>query len=185
MNDKEHPPRDNSSPERKSDGFAVATADWADEERLAALSRLLHRIRGAFGMDVVFVSQFAEGRRYFRFVEADPGAKDIVQVGASDPLEESYCQRVVDGRLPEAIPDAQDNPAAAALPVTKAIGLGAHLSVPIHLSDGELFGTLCCFSRTAQPSLGSKEAVALRELARFVATAIEAGQKKRALRPPR
>ena len=130
-------------------------------------------------MDVVFVSQFQGGRRFFRYVDAEADAAEIVRVGASDPLEESYCQRVVDGRLPEVIPNAQELPEAAKLAATKAVGVGAHLSVPITLSDGEIFGTLCCFSRRAQPSLSAKDALALRELARFVSKTIDAGRLKR------
>jgi GAF domain-containing protein len=169
----------NGSPRDASKPFTVATADGADDVRLAVLSRLLARIRAAFGMDVVFVSRFENGRRVFTHVDALPLARDLIKAGSSDPLEDSYCQRIVDGRLPQAIPDAQALPEAAQLAATAAVGVGAHLSVPIRLRDGQIFGTLCCFSRAPHPGLGEPDAAALRQLAEFVARTIDSGRRRR------
>lgn len=152
--------------------FAVATADWSDDIRLATISRLLERVRLAFGMDVVFVSQFTNDRRVFRYVNASESAQQLLSVGGSDPLEESYCKRVVDGRLPEVIQNAQELPEANALPVTQAINLGGHLSVPIQLGSGGVFGTLCCFSQRPHPELEERDAVVLREVAAVLAKTI-------------
>lgn len=173
-----HPGTQESAAVESDDlGMTVVTADWADEARLNALRKLLRRVREAFGMDVVFVSQFLQGRRVFRHVEASEADTDWLKIGQSDPLEESYCQRVVDGRLPQAIPDARTFPATAAMPVTHEADIGAHLSVPIRLDDGRVFGTLCCFSHQAHPSLNSADAVALSELAGIVAKTLVARKK--------
>lgn len=153
--------------------FVVATADGSDEQRLAALTRLLRKVREALHMDVVFVSEFVHGRRVFRHVDARAGEPDVVAVGGSDPLEESFCLRVVDGRLPRAIGNARSHPQASRMPATHKVGIGAHLSVPVVLSDGRVFGTLCCFSHRAQPGLGDREASALQSVARLVASTIE------------
>jgi GAF domain-containing protein len=153
--------------------FVVVTADGSEEERLEALTRLLHKVREALHMDVVFVSEFTHGRRVFRHVDAAPGEPDHVTVGGSDPLEESFCLRVVDGRLPRAIRNARANPKAAHLPATQQIGIGAHLSVPVVLRDGRVYGTLCCFSHRSQPGLGDREVEALQSVARLVAVTIE------------
>ena len=119
------------------------------------LSRGLHAIRTHLHMDVGFISEFVENRRYFRFVDA--AEQDaIICVGQSDPLEESYCQRVVDGRLPELLHDACLHPEALTLPATRALPVGAHLSVPIRLKNGRVFGTLCCFSSRADHSLTAR-----------------------------
>lgn len=153
--------------------YAVATPDGSSHTRLEAISKLLRRVRQAFRMDVVFVSEFTGGLRVFRHVDAAAHAAGIVQQGAGDPLEESYCQRVVDGRLPRAIPDASAVPEARALPATQQIPIGAHLSVPIVLHGGAIYGTLCCFSRAPQSALGGSDAQALEAIADLIAAGID------------
>ena len=108
--------------------------------------------RSFLGMDVAFIGEFTPDSRIFRYVD---GAADCpgVRVGAGDAREESYCQRVVDGRLPELIPDARLMPAAAQLAVTTTLPVGAHLSVPILLSDGSVYGTFCSFAHTGRDDL--------------------------------
>ena len=153
--------------------FAVATSDEASRLCYDAVRTLLKQVRDALHMDVVFVSEFVDGERLFRCVDTAAGEDSVVVEGHSDPLEQSYCLRVVDGRLPQAIPDAMSSPAALALPATRAVRIGAHLSVPIVLRTGEVFGTLCCFSHQAQPSLGSADAAALSAIAELIAAGID------------
>lgn len=136
------------------------------------LSRSLHAIRTHLNMDVGFISEFVDDRRYFRYVDA--AEQDaIICVGQSDPLEESYCQRVVDGRLPELIHDACLNAEALAVPATLALSIGAHLSVPILLRNGRIFGTLCCFSLRADHSLTERDLAMLRVVSEMLAGHIE------------
>lgn len=121
---------------------------------------------------MAFVSEFANGRRIFRQIDTHLDSPPIT-VGGSGPLDESYCQRVVDGRLPELIPDAKLLPAALELAVTAALPVGAHISVPIRLRDGRLFGTFCCFSFAADPSLQNRDLAMMRVFADFAAQQIE------------
>jgi len=46
-------------------------------------------------------------------------------------LEATYCQRVLDGRLPNVIPDVRADARAASLPITEAGNIGAFASVPL------------------------------------------------------
>ena len=132
----------------------------------------LQSVRRLIGMEVAFISEFKEGRRVFRYV--DSLSEDLpVRVGASDPLEDSFCQRVVDGRLPELMHDASRVAEARTLAVTAALPVGAHLSVPIRLSDGRVYGTFCCFSRCADDSLGERDVKTLRCFADMTARFIE------------
>lgn len=125
---------------------------------------ILHAVRQHLKMEVAFVSEFTNGRRVFRYVDAS-WPKNPVRVGEGDPLEDSYCQRVVDGRLPELLTDAQTNPVAAELPATFDIPVGAHMSVPIRLSDGSVYGTFCCFSRSSDASLNLRDLSLMRVFA--------------------
>lgn len=138
----------------------------------ASLLQMLAAIRRHLKMDVAFISEFSDGKRVFR--QVDPQTPDNpVQPGAGDPLEASFCQRVVDGRLPELIPDARLNPVAAALPPTHALPVGAHLSVPIRMQDGSVYGTFCCFSHGADNSLDERDLNMMRVFADVAGELIE------------
>lgn len=126
----------------------VATSDSADPELPAAVPEVLKLLRKRLGMDVAFVSQIADDRRTFMAVDSAPGFAPL-QAGMSDPVEESWCQRVVEGRLPEVMADAAPYIASGAAP-DPGFAIGTHLSTPVRLSDGAVYGTLCCFSRGVQ-----------------------------------
>lgn len=136
------------------------------------VAQALRSVRELLGMRVAFISEFSDGQRIFRHVDSEPGYAPIV-VGGADPLEESYCQRVVDGRLPELITDACELPEALTLAATRALPVGAHLSVPIRFSDGHLFGTFCCFSTHAERSLNERDLGTMRLFARLVGGILE------------
>ena len=59
----------------------------------------LRAIRAHLGMEVAFISEFVGDERVFRVVDSESPACPV-QVGSRGPLRDSYCQRVVDGRLP-------------------------------------------------------------------------------------
>ncbi len=126
----------------------VATCDACDPDLPATIGEVLKLLRARLGMDIAFVSQLANGRRTFKAVDCAPDFAPI-QAGMSDPVEESWCQHVVEGRLPELMVDASRYIASGQAPAT-AIPIGTHLSTPVRLSDGTVYGTLCCFSRGVQ-----------------------------------
>lgn len=136
------------------------------------VAQALHSVRELMGMRVAFVSEFLQERRIFRYVDADADFTPI-GVGGSDPLEDSYCLRVVDGRMPELIRDARELPQALTLAATLALPVGAHLSVPIRFSDGKVYGTFCCFSTHAEPSLNERDLATMRLFARLVGSILE------------
>lgn len=137
----------------------------------STVDRMLRAIREHLGMDVAFVSEFRQVDRVFRHVDARGGSP--IQRGDAVPLENGYCQRVVDGRLPELIPNAQRDEAAAALPETAAIPIGAHLAVPIRVAGGRVYGTLCCFSFTPDESLGERDLALVQVFAELLAQQID------------
>lgn len=91
----------------------------------AVLNRLLRSARLQLGMEIAFISHFENGHRTFRHVNKAAGL-EIVKVGDSDPLELSYCQLVVDGRLPQLMQNARDYPMALDLKVTRQLGIGGN-----------------------------------------------------------
>lgn len=123
----------------------VATADQSDDMLDRTITEVLKTLRDRMNMDVVFCSEFVDGRRVFRQV-ATNGARQTISVGGSDQLEQSWCQRVVDGRLPRFMADARADPVARALMDQLPFPIGTHISTPIVLKNGEVYGTLCSFS---------------------------------------
>lgn len=146
-----------------------------------SLPRLLSTIRKHLDMDVAFISEIADGRRLFRHVDASD-VETRIQQGGSDPAEKSYCLRVIDGRLPELMPDACLNVEALTLAATRALPVGAHLSVPIRLSDGRIYGTFCCFSYSPNATLTERDLKMMRVFAEMVGEHI---QEEMALRQER
>lgn len=144
-------------------------ADFGENELVQDALRI---IRTHLGMEVAFVSELTGSTRYFRFVDTALDAPPI-KVGDSGPLEESFCQRVIDGRLPELITDAWLIPTAMELAVTTALPVRAHLSVPIRLSSGHTFGTFCCFSSQPDTSLDQRDLAMMHAFADFAARQIE------------
>lgn len=135
----------------------------------AHIRKVLNIVRTHLDMDVGFVSEFVDGKRVFRHVDGD---QSPVRAGEGDPLEDSYCQRVVDGRMPELMTDACENAEALTMPATRDLPVGAHMSVPLRLPDGRVFGTFCCFSFLANPSLNTRDLRILRAFAAIVADLI-------------
>lgn len=138
----------------------------------ASLKQILRAVRTHLDMEVGFVSEFLDGRRVFRHVEcADANA--CIEVGGSDPLEESYCHWIAQGELPQLIRDPADHPLAARLPATRAIPVGAHLSVPIRLRDGRVYGTFCCFSSQPDRSLNDRDLATIEAFAQLASEQIQ------------
>lgn len=135
------------------------------------VAQVLRTVRKHLSMDVAFISHFRAFDRVFEHVDAD-GVAPIAE-GQAIPLEDGYCLKVVRGELPELIPDTSRVPAAMAMPETHAIPIGAHLSVPIELSNGEVYGTLCCFSREPNLTLGERDLQMLRALGEVLASRID------------
>jgi len=149
----------------------VATSDQCDELIDDAVPEVLRLLREHLKMDVVFVSEFVDGQRVFRRVEAAPGAR-VIEPGMSSPLESSFCQRVLDGRLPRLIHDVAALPQAKELP-KPPFPIGAHLSTPIVLNDGRVYGTLCSFSFAPNPQLAERDLKKLEMSARLTAKKID------------
>jgi GAF domain-containing protein len=152
----------------------VATADHHDPALDRRITEVLLLLRKQLRMDVVFVSEFVDGQRVFRFV----GGGDALGLHAGDsaPLEQSYCQAVVQGRLPELVTDAAPFVADGSVPEV-GITVGAHLSTPVVLPDGRVYGTVCCFSTAPQPDLQQSALACLRQCARLVARKVDIEQR--------
>lgn len=107
----------------------VATADDLVARR-CAFAELLRNVREILGMDIAFVSEFTGDKRVFHHVSLSEQSSAQLSDGDADVRGDSYCQRVVDGRLPGVITDTATLCAAADLAITRTLGIGAFMSVP-------------------------------------------------------
>src|SRR5579883_505846 len=139
---------------------------------IIGLEKALHAVRSHLGMDVAFVSEFVGDRRYFRHVDSGTDRSPI-KAGDAFPLNEGYCKKIIDGKLPELIPDTAAVPEAMAIPATREIPIGSHLSVPLKLADGRVYGTFCCFSFQPDVSLNERDLHMMKAFAELIAYQID------------
>jgi transcriptional regulator with GAF, ATPase, and Fis domain len=133
---------------------------------------MLRDVREALQMDVAFVSQFSEDQLVFRALEGDEESFGW-QEGESFPIDESYCKRVLDGRIPQVVPDAKREEATKDLRVTSEADMGCYCAVPLVLSDGRLYGTLCCVSHESDPWLRERDLGIMERTARWLVEQLE------------
>lgn len=149
------------------------------------LAELLESLRLHLDLEIGFISEFVDGQRRFLHVSSvsDP---PLIAEGDDDPLDETLCQRVVNGEAPSLIPDATLHQSSRDLAVIQALDIKTHVSVPILLSNGEVFGTLCCFGRDLNPDLDERNVAFMSVLADLIAMLLQRGRKeKRRIRQKR
>lgn len=134
--------------------------------------QMLSAVREVLEMDVVFVSEFSGDRMIFRVLEGDAESFGWEE-GEGFPIDESYCKRVLDGRIPRVVPDAKREDATKDLRVTSEADIGSYAAVPLVLSDGRLYGTLCCVSHTPDPWLRQRDLGLMERVARQLIEQLE------------
>jgi EAL domain-containing protein (putative c-di-GMP-specific phosphodiesterase class I) len=161
---------------RKSSANLIDTAAEAIGPGAASIGRSIDRmllaVRTHLDMDVAFVSEFNGRDRVFRHVSC-AAVNVVIRPGDSEPLDDGYCLQVVEGRIPQLIPDTSAVPVLASIQSTAQIPIGAHISVPILLSDGSVYGTFCCFSVTPKMSLDERDLRMMEAFAELLAHQIE------------
>ena len=157
-----------AEPDKESLIDLVAFAKHVAGEPIGTLKRTLRAIRLHLGMQVAYVSEFVGDHTVFREVDA-PGLEAAIKAGDSRSLNDLYCRHILEGRLPELIPDTSKVPFAKALPITTAAMIGSHISVPIRLPDGRAYGMFCCMGFEANPSLNARDLQTMRAFADLAA----------------
>jgi GAF domain-containing protein len=122
--------------------------------------------RDLLDSDVAVLTEIGHGRETGRRAAGEwPGMESFE--GAWSPLEDTVCQRMLEGRIGNYVRDAQRDDRVNDLPMVRQLGLGAYVGVPIRLDDVRLY-VLCCLDRESRPSLGEREVRLLSGLAESV-----------------
>jgi len=132
------------------------------------VEQVLDLVRSNLRMDVGFISELNDGNVFVRHMSMRDGGLPIT-VSDSIALAEGYVRNIVEGRLPELIPDTAALPEAMAIAVTREVPIGSHLGVPIRLRNGQVYGTLCCFNFQANAALDKRDLQMIKVAADFVA----------------
>jgi hypothetical protein len=80
---------------------------------------------------------------------------------------------VLDGRIPQVVPDARREDATKDLRVTSEADMGSYGAVALVLSDGRLYGTLCCVSHEPDPWLRERDLKLMERTARWLVEDLE------------
>ncbi len=141
----------------------------------------LKTVRQHLGMEVAYLSEFVDGRSIFRAVSA-PGLEAMIKTGQSVDIREVYCQHILDGALPQVIPDTSLYPIATAMPITRDLPIGSHVSVPVYLPDGRIYGMFCCLSPKPNPSLNPRDLAVMETFAGIASNALNATLQRRSVK---
>jgi EAL domain-containing protein (putative c-di-GMP-specific phosphodiesterase class I) len=139
-----------------------------------SIERILSLARAALDMDVAVMAAF-DGDFVVQALDGEHEWFDL-DVGLRLPVNQTYCGPMTKGEIPHLVNDAAADDRTADLPLTREAGIGAYVGVPIRLWDGTLYGTLCCLSRSAEPSLNGRDVRFLRVLAEIVADQLDRNQ---------
>jgi EAL domain-containing protein (putative c-di-GMP-specific phosphodiesterase class I) len=141
------------------------------------IADLLQTARTALGMTVAFLSRLDGTTQTLEVVES-PLPLQLAD-GATQPQATTFCQAVLDGRLPPVIPDVRRHPVAMRLPAARVPRVRSWVSAPVRFSDGSLYGTVCAFGFTPHPTLTDRDAVLMEVLAAAVSAVLEPGLQGR------
>ncbi len=127
-------------------------------------------------MDVAVLGEICNGHEVVRYLAGDGGSFGLTP-GASMPIEDTYCHRLLTGRLSNVVPDAQANEQVRDLEITHAARIRAYIGVPLTGLDARLY-VLCCLAHEQRPRLGERDVLFLRDLGNAVLANLELRQTR-------
>ncbi|AKE52496.1 sensor domain-containing phosphodiesterase [Kangiella geojedonensis] len=152
-------------------GFFDLSLNSLDDDWTDLVQKLLNSLRLHLNMEVAFLSEFVNGKRRFKIISQANHSN--IQVGDEDSLEDSYCFHIVQNHLPQLIKSTTQHKITRELEVTETLNIGSYIGVPVVLTDGKTYGTLCAFKGVSDSRLNQKDLAYVKVLADISATIIE------------
>jgi GAF domain-containing protein len=137
-----------------------------------AIRPALALARRELAMDAAYVTEISSVSETVRWALSD-GWPDAVRPGASWPLQDTICRRLLDGTIDGAVGDVLAEPALRDIPGLRESGVGAYLGVALPSERARLY-VLCCLARERRPDLGASELNVLRGLGETVRAELQA-----------
>jgi EAL domain-containing protein (putative c-di-GMP-specific phosphodiesterase class I) len=135
------------------------------------IADLLVTAKKSLDLSVAFLSRLDGTTQHLEVVETSVPV--LVQEGAKVRQDTSFCQAILDGRLPAVIPDVKKYPEAMKLPSARIPRIRSYVSTPVQLSDGSLYGTFCAFGFRSDKELGKRDLALMEVLASAAAVIVE------------
>ena len=135
------------------------------------IADLLRTARTSLHMSVAFLSRMDGTTQHLEVV--DTRVPVLVKEKAKVAQDTSFCQAILDGKLPAVIDDVKRFPTAMALPAARLPRIRSYVSTPVTLSDGSLYGTFCAFGFTSDRELTGRDESLMRVLASAASVIIE------------
>src|SRR6478736_2873269 len=154
------------------------TKERSEVER--QIADLLTTGRDSLDLSVAFLSRLDGVTQHLEVVESSGPASLLFKEGVTQKQETSFCQAILDGRLPAVIPAVTKYPEAMKLPASRIPRIRSYVSVPVTLSDGTLYGTFCAAGLTSDKELSRRDESLMRVLAGAAAVIIEPSVMSRA-----
>lgn len=159
----------------------VAVKGLLGHKGRVGLDRVVELAHRHLGLDVVYVSELAAGRRICRAVAGD-GSSFRLLLGDGTPAARSFSRLLVDGSIPSVVPDTSAEARVAQLPQTSESRIGAFIGVPLQLSDGSLYGTLCGMNHEPDHTLSQRDLRFMAMLAELVIFDLDEQRRQERLR---
>src|SRR5581483_9614932 len=96
-----------------------------------------------------------------------------LRAGAHLPWTDCLCARMVRGAGPQAAPDVLAEPNYRTAPMLRRASIRSYIGVPVHHSNGQLFGTLCGFDPAPRGPELARHLPQVRLHARLLGTLLE------------
>jgi EAL domain-containing protein (putative c-di-GMP-specific phosphodiesterase class I) len=144
------------------------------------LADLLRTAKQSLRLSVAFLTRMDGTTQHLEVVESS--VPFLFKEGVTQRQETTFCQAILDGRLPPVIPDVRDFPEAMKLPAARLPRIRSYVSVPIVLSDGSMYGTFCAAGLTSDKALTTRDQALMEVLAGAAAVVIEPGVREEARR---
>jgi EAL domain-containing protein (putative c-di-GMP-specific phosphodiesterase class I) len=144
------------------------------------VGELLRTAKESLQLSVAFLTRMDGTTQTLEVVESS--VPFLFQEGNEQRQDTSFCQAILDGKLPAVIPDVRQHPEAMKLPAARLPRIRSYVSVPIVLSDGQLYGTFCAAGLTTDKGLTQRDRSLMTVLASAAAVVIEPGVREEARR---
>ena len=135
------------------------------------IAELLVTAKKSLRLSVAFLSRLDGTTQHLEVVESS--IPILFQEKVTQRQETSLCQAILDRKLPPAIPNLKDHPESMKLPAARIPRIRSYVSVPVHLSDGSLYGTFCAAGLTSDKELTKRDKALMDVLASAASVIIE------------
>ena len=140
------------------------------------VAELLRTAKSSLNLSVAFLSRLDGTTQHLEVVESS--VPFLFKEGVTQKQDTTFCQAILDGKLPAVIPDVKDFPAAMRLPAARLPRIRSYVSVPVVLSDGSLYGTFCAAGLTSDAALSKRDRALMEVLAHAASLVIEPGVRE-------